>query len=102
MGEPHHRQDPPVIASAVAASSQLSDTAIEAVVKQPSMVQHATLLDADDERVADLFEDDHSILEQPTTSRKELWSYYLYLNGPLTLNFRQSFVRNIQRLMVSR
>ena len=31
-----------------------------------------------------LFGDDEEAYDQPTTTRKELWSYYLYYNGILT------------------
>lgn len=33
------------------------------------------------ERYAQLFGADEDAFDQPTTSRKELWSYYLYYNG---------------------
>lgn len=33
------------------------------------------------ERYAQLFSADEDAFDQPTTTRKELWSYYLYYNG---------------------
>lgn len=33
------------------------------------------------ERYAQLFGADEDAFDQPTTTRKELWSYYLYYNG---------------------
>lgn len=32
-----------------------------------------------------LFGVDEQLYEQPTTTRRELWSYYLYYNGELSL-----------------
>ena len=39
------------------------------------------------ERFEHLFGTDEDAFEQPTTSRKELWSYYLYYNGTRELFF---------------
>ena len=38
------------------------------------------------ERFEHLFGTDEDAFEQPTTSRRELWSYYLYYNGTLNTN----------------
>lgn len=37
----------------------------------------------DQEEFENLFGVDENAYEQPTTTRKELWSYYLYYNGSL-------------------
>ena len=39
------------------------------------------------ERFERLFGTDEDAFEQPTTSRRELWSYYLYYNGTLCTGY---------------
>lgn len=54
-----------------------NDTKNDATVDVTSATQpHSTL-----EEYERLFGVDEDAYEQPTTTRKELWSYYLYYNG---------------------
>lgn len=49
-------------------------------LSSPYSIEHGNIRD-NVKRYSQLFSADEDTFDQPTTTRKELWSYYLYYNG---------------------
>lgn len=71
-------ENPPAQDQAKKYQSSKNDAAVE--VAATSSQPRATL-----QEYERLFGVDEDAYEQPTTTRKELWSYYLYYNGRVSL-----------------